>query len=184
MKKALPLFDVMLLGQPYQAAARFQPVGPDATGYVKITSAEGNVLPIAVDYSYGAVVEDSRQQAEAVLRSFERNDGKFAFYPTRYYSMFDPARATTPPPAGHYNQPEPEWSLDEISNGTYKVEAYCIEKRPSLALLNSQGELVFEVVDRELMRDIIVRHNALETRHFEKINADNSGFEFTSLVEV
>lgn len=174
-----PVYAVLLLGNLHHAHCLTPLVGGRASAVVHIV-AGGNHLDLHIEFAYGAVIEDSRMRAEATLRSFVRNDHKFAFYPPAYFSMWDEARLTTAPDPHHYLMQEPEFSVEKVRSGELRVEAFSRSKVPSLILVNPQRDAVFTVVDRGLMKELIGIHNG-KVQPPLRITSDSCGFEFLEL---
>ena len=155
-------FDVMLNGMPYKARTLLAPVGGHAQAYV-FPEVNGFKLPIAITFFQGAVIEDERQAAEAKIRSFERNEGRYAFVHQRYFSVWDHARFKKAPPVDHYLQPEPV--LDEVflAKNEWIPQLSDPYQIPVLVITNLAGFTLFEITDPALAQQLITRYNARVT---------------------
>lgn len=176
-----PRFDIMLNGRPYVASSVVSPVGQNAYAYI-LAQYNNYQFPVGVSFHRGVPIEDERQAAEARLRSFERNNGQYAYCYHPYFSIWDQRRLNEIPPKEHFYQAEPELDLTKISTGEWTIDASYALKVPQLVISDKQGVAIFCVMAPDLISDIISRYNAVQPDD-KQINHDTPGFDIFKLLD-
>lgn len=176
MPSVKAFFDVVLNNESYTATTELTPVGGSAYASVKVPLPDSRQCYVDVEFKYGAVVEDTRQRAECVMRSLKENDYAYAYVPATYFSLFDPKRYDGPAPYLHYAPALKHFKLSDIESGELSVAAHSRGGYGYLVLHDKYGDRVFEVFSATLIRECVMLHNAKVPHPGMRITCHLDGF--------
>lgn len=127
---------------------------------------EGQVLPLHLEFHYGAVIETSRLSAEFAAQSFARHSGKMAFKP-RVLNLTQKME----------REPDFDLFLSLLNGTTVVAEAMLFNQKPYIAVTLDKGTLY--VFDDNLAKQIVQRHNATSNNINAMISGQRNGAAFS-----
>jgi hypothetical protein len=149
-------------------------------------------MPIAtISMLYGNIYQFSLERAEAMLKSFRKNDNKLCFHYASPYSIFDRPATEQVSGEGAYNEALDCFSMDIVSDPAFTVEVYtttldledvdspsklCKKVIHSLFISNDK-DIRYSVFDKETIKAVIATYNN-RVHTTRRITSDSHGLPF------